>query len=65
MKETHEAPLDIYDRTLDFSVRIIRLSRELQKAGGICRNLAGIVTLGALPPTGLRGSRCGAAPWLT
>ena len=40
MKETREAPPDIYDRTLDFSVRIIRLSRELQMAGRICRNLA-------------------------
>ena len=40
MKETREAPPDIHDRTLDFSVRIIRLSRELQKTGGICRNLA-------------------------
>ena len=40
MKEPVEEPRDIYDRTLDFSVRIVRLSRELQENGGICRNLA-------------------------
>ena len=40
MKEPVEEPRDIYHRTLDSSVRIVRLSRELQKNGGICRNLA-------------------------
>ena len=40
MKSSVQAPRDIYERTLDFSVRVIRLCRELETKGGLCRNFA-------------------------